>query len=80
MEKYCILRTKVILTNTMELSIIGMWCISSASINSCDVVEISSNAVSTLHQSLWLDGTSQIWFEPATSSLSVHGIKGNHVV
>ena len=36
---------------------------SSVSINSCDIVEISINAVSTLHQSLWLDGTSQIWFE-----------------
>ena len=32
------------------------------------------NAVSTLHQSLWLDGTSQIWFELATSSLSEQGI------
>ena len=49
----------------MELSIIGMWCISSVSINSCDIVEISINIVSTLHQS---------------SSVSVHGIKGNRVV
>ena len=80
MEKYCILRTKVILTRTMELSIIGMWCISSASINSCDVVGISINAVSALHQSLWLVGTGQFWFELATSSLSEHGIKGNRVV
>ena len=70
-------KTKGILARTMELSIIGMWYISSVSINSCDVVEISSNAVSTLHQSLWLDGTSWIWFELATSSLSVQSIKGN---
>ena len=72
--------TKVILTRTMEPSIIGMWCISSASINSCDVVGISINAVSALHQSLWLDGTSRIWFELVLSSSSVHGIKGNRVV
>ena len=71
---------KVILTRTMELSIIGMWCISSVSINSCDIVEISSNTVGALHQSLWLVGTSWIWFELATSSLSVHGIKGNCVI
>ena len=51
-------KTKGILAVTMELSIIGMWCISSASINNCDVVEISSNAVSALQQSLWLVGTS----------------------
>ena len=50
-------KTKGILAVTMELSIIGMWCISSASINSCDVVEISSNTVSALHQLLWLVGT-----------------------
>ena len=42
-------------------------------------MESSINAVSALHQSLWLDGTSQIWFELAASSLSVHGIKGNRV-
>ena len=81
MDKYHIYRTKVILTRTMELSItVGMWYISSVSINSCDIVEISINAVSTLHQSLWLDGTSRIWFEPVASSLSAHGIKVNHVV
>ena len=33
-----------------------------------------------VHQSLWLDGTSRIWFEPVLSSSSVHGIKGNRVV
>ena len=60
MDKYCILRTKVILTRTMELSIIGMWCISSVSINSCDVVGISISTVSALHQSLWVVGTGQI--------------------
>ena len=79
MEKYCILRIKVILTRTMELSIIGMWYISSVSINGCDIVKISSNTVSTLHQSPWLDGTSRIWFELATSSLSVQGIKGSRI-
>ena len=59
----------------MEVSIIGMWCISSVSINSCDIVKISSNAVSTLHQSLWLVGTSWIWLELPTSRLSVQAIK-----
>ena len=54
--------------------------ISSASINSCDIVEISSNAVSALHQSLWLVGTSWIWLELARSCLSVHGINRNHMV
>ena len=76
MDKCCIYRTKVILTRTMGLSIIGMWCILSVSINSCDIVEISINAVSALHQSLWLVGTTWIWFELAKSSLSVQGIKG----
>ena len=79
-DKYHIYRTKVILTGTMGLSIIGLWYISSVSINSCDVVEISINAVSALHQLLWLDGTSWIWIEPAGCSLSVQCIKGNRVV
>ena len=72
--------TKGILTRTMELCIISMWYMSSVSINSCDTVETSSNAVSTLHDSLWLVGTSWIWLELARSSLSVQGIKGNHMV
>ena len=43
------------------------------------VMESSSNAVSALHQSLWLAVSSSSWREPVESSLSVHGIKGNCV-
>ena len=48
--------------------IFDMWCISSVSINSCDIVGIFSNAVNALQQSLWLVG------------ISVQGIKGNRMV
>ena len=64
----------------MELSIIGMWCISSASINSCDVVGISINIVIALEHLAWLAETSSNRSRPVRSSSSVHGIKGNRVV
>ena len=42
-------------------------------------VEISSNAVSALHQSLWSVGTSSNQINPAKSSCSAYDLKGNSI-
>ena len=54
--------------------------ISSTSINSCDVMGISSDTVFALEHLAWLAEASSNQSKPVRSSSSAHGIKGNRVV